>query len=77
MRNIISIDHIESKVSKAGEDYHITHATLDDGSEARGFGRDFETGDKVEVFFHREQVKMKKPDRDAPEHYYKPNVEKV
>jgi len=64
MREIISIDHIEKKVSKKGVKYAITHALLDDGTEAAGYGLDFKVGDKVEVFFHWGIIKMRKPEWD-------------
>lgn len=60
MRTIISIEFVEEKLSGAQDIYWITHATVDDGTEVKGWGKHFEVGDEVEVFFHKEQVKMKK-----------------
>lgn len=61
MRTIIRIDHVEKKENtQTGEPYYKTYATLDDGTEAEGFGKDFDIQEKVEVFFHYGQIKMKK-----------------
>ena len=61
MRTIISIEHVEKKENtQTGEPYYRTHALLDDGTEAIGFGKDFDIQEKVEVFFHYGQIKMKK-----------------
>lgn len=47
-------------MDKNGKAYWRTHAVLDDGTEAVGFGKDFDLEDKVEVFYHYGQVKMRK-----------------
>lgn len=64
MKKIISIENIEKKQSKDGRPYIITHALLEDGTEVEGFGADFKLGDNVEVFFHWERIKMRKPEWD-------------
>jgi len=51
---------MERKTSKKGDEYHLTHALLDDGTEAIGYGTDFVPTDKVEVFFHYNKIKMRK-----------------
>lgn len=61
MRKIIQIVGKEPRVSKAGKDYVRTHAVLDDGTECVGWGADFAVGDLVEVFYHKETCKMRKP----------------
>lgn len=62
MRTIIRIEHIESKRAKMSRKlYWRTYAVLDDGTEAIGYGKGFDLGDEVEVFFHWGQVKMRKP----------------
>lgn len=61
MRTIIEIVGVEKRVSNGGDPYHRTHAILDDGTEATGYGSDFKVDDKVEVFFHKDTVKMRKP----------------
>lgn len=60
MRTIIEIEGVEKKMSKEGTPYWRTYAVVDDGTECIGFGKDFDLGDKVEVFFHKGIVKMKK-----------------
>lgn len=62
MRTIISIEHIEEKKTEAGKTYWRTHALLDDGTEAIGYGKDFDIEEKVECFFDEKWgiVKMKK-----------------
>lgn len=65
MRKIISIEHVEERISLHKRKYHRTHAVLDDGTEAVGFGKDFKIGDSVEVFYHFHTVKMRKPDWDT------------
>lgn len=57
---IIFVEYVASHVSKRGQPYKITHAVLDDGTEAEGFGNDFKVGDKVEVFFDWGKIKMSK-----------------
>lgn len=61
MRTIIKVEHVEEKQDKEGNLYWRTHAVLDDGTEAIGYGKDFDLEDKVEVFYHWEQTKMRKP----------------
>lgn len=51
MKRILSIEGIEKKWDKQGKEYWVTHATLEDGTEVRGYGPDFEAGDRVEYFF--------------------------
>lgn len=61
MRKIIKIEHVEKRrglINK--EPYWRTHALLDDGTQAVGYGKDFDLGDKVEVFYHWGQIKMRK-----------------
>lgn len=61
MRTIIKIIGVESRHTiKGNEGYWRTHALLDDGTEAVGFGKDFNKGDEVEVFYHFGQIKMRK-----------------
>lgn len=62
MRKILSIEHIEQRrAAMSRKVYQRTHAILDDGTEAVGFGDDFEIGNLVEVFFHKGTVKMRRP----------------
>lgn len=63
MRTIIRIDHVESRTDTKNKTYWRTHATLDDGTEAIGFGKDFDLKDKVEAFFDEKWgvIKMRKP----------------
>lgn len=61
MRKIIEITFVEKRTSKDKKPYSRTHALLDDGTGATGYGEDFKINDEVEVFFHRETVKMQKP----------------
>lgn len=61
MKTIIKIIGKEGLISKKGKAYYRTHALLEDGTEAVGYGPDFEINDKVEVFYHYETVKMRKP----------------
>ncbi len=60
MRKIIEIEGVEEKVSKEGTTYWRTYAVLDDGTEAVGWGKDFDLDDQVEVFYHRDTIKMQK-----------------
>lgn len=60
MKKILRIEGVEEKMSKAGKKYWRTYAILDDGTEAIGWGKDFDLGDPVEVFYHKETVKMRK-----------------
>lgn len=60
MRTIIEIEGVEEKVSKEGTTYWRTYAVLDDGTEAVGWGKDFDLDDKVECFFHKGIIKMQK-----------------
>lgn len=57
---IISVEYVASHISKRGKAYQITHAILDDGTEAEGWGEDYKIGDKVEVFFDWGKIKMAK-----------------
>lgn len=63
MPKIIRILRREKRVNK-GNEYYRTHALLDDGQEAVGFGKDFVVGDKVGYWYDdRYQLcKMKKVD---------------
>lgn len=61
MRTITEIESVEKRTTqKTKKSYWKTYAILDDGTEASGYGKDFDLGDKVEVFYHYEQVKMRK-----------------
>lgn len=60
MRTIIEIEGVEEKVDTKGNTYWLTYAILDDGEEVIGYGKDFDLGDKVEVFFHFGKIKMRK-----------------
>lgn len=66
MRTIIEIVHVErkklAKEASKTQDYWKTHAILDDGTEAQGYGKDYKVGDQVEVFHDKkwDQVKMQK-----------------
>jgi beta-galactosidase beta subunit len=62
MRTIIKIEGVELKHTESHKQYWRTHVMLDDGTEAIGYGKDFDLGDKVEVF-HDEKwdiVKIRK-----------------
>lgn len=54
--NIIGIKHWEKDDKKHSK----TLALLDDGTEAYGYGSDYKLGDEVEVFFHWQEIKMRK-----------------
>lgn len=64
MRKIKEIVFVEGRLSKDNVRYYRTHALLDDGTEATGFGREFKVNDEVEVFYHHETVKMQKPKKN-------------
>lgn len=59
MRTVLSIQHIEFFKGKDGRKYSRTYALLDDGTECIGFGKQFEVGNRVEVFLHRGIIKMR------------------
>lgn len=61
MRSIIKIEGVEERKSRLGKRYYRTYAILDDGTEAVGYGSDFDLGDKVQVFYHYGVVKFRKP----------------
>lgn len=61
MRKIIKIDFVQELRDKQNKRYFRTYAVLDDGTEAVGFGKDFDLGDKVQVFLHYGVIKMRKP----------------
>lgn len=64
MRTIISVEHIQRcKATDTEKEYWRTHAIVDDGTECVGYGKDFDIGDKVEVFHDVkwDTVKMRKP----------------
>lgn len=50
MRKIVSIEHVEERSTSNGKIYYRTYAILDDGTEAVGYGKDFDLQDRVEVF---------------------------
>jgi hypothetical protein len=60
MLTIIKIEWVEEKKDRKGRTYWKTHALLSDGTEAVGFGKDFDLGMGVVAFYHREHIKMKK-----------------
>ena len=59
MLKIISIEHIEEKKDKRNKTYWRTHVILSDGTEAVGYGKDFDLGQPVVAFFHYGQIKIK------------------
>lgn len=64
MRSIVKIEYVEELKDKNGKTYYRTYAVLDDGSEAIGYGSDFDLGDRVQYFFHKQTPKMRKPPID-------------
>lgn len=60
MRTIIAITGAEEK-RKDDRIYYRTHAILDDGEECIGFG-EFKVGEEVQVFLHKNVIKMRRPD---------------
>jgi hypothetical protein len=60
MLTIIRIEGVEEKLDKNGKKYWRTYAILSDGSEATGYGKDFDLNDRVINFYHYGQSKMKK-----------------
>lgn len=60
MLTIIRIEHVEEKVDRRGKPYWKTHAVLSDGTEATGWGKDFDLADKVVIFYSHEHIKMRK-----------------
>jgi hypothetical protein len=60
VQRIIEIIHVEEKQDRRGKTYWRTHAILSDGTEAIGWGKDFDLGTRVSTFFHHEITKMKK-----------------
>lgn len=58
-RTILKIDHVYEWVEK-DKTHFRTYATLTDGEEVQGYGKDFEKGMRVEVFLHYGQIKMRK-----------------
>lgn len=62
MRTIIKINHLKSW-TKDGKTHWKTYATLDDGSEVSGYGKDYEVGDRVESLHDKkwDEHKMQKP----------------
>lgn len=62
VRTILRIDHVYEWVEK-GKTHYRTYATLTDGEECVGYGRDFAPNDKVEVFLHYGQIKMRKSNK--------------
>ncbi len=63
MRSIIRIEHIEERKTRQGKIFYRTHALLDDGTTAYGYGKDFDLEDRVEVFHDPkwDVIKMRKP----------------
>lgn len=64
MRKIISIQHLESWRDKLNKRHWRTHVLLDDGTEAQGYGKEFDIGDSVQVFYHKGVIKVQKPKLD-------------
>lgn len=60
MREVISVQYVEDRVSKDKKPYKITHVLMDDGTEAEYWGDDVKRGDMLEVFFHFNKVKARK-----------------
>lgn len=61
MAKINKILRVENRHTQVGnKPYKVTVAQMEDGSEATGYGDDFKAGDRVELFFHRNQIKIKK-----------------
>ena len=61
MRTLIEIIGTQEKRDKDNHIYYKTLAMIDDGTECWGWGSDFQIGDQVEVFFHHDEIKMRKP----------------
>ena len=61
MRRIIEILGVEEWV-KDNKRHSRTYAILEDGTEATGYGSDFNINDEVMVYYHHETVKMEKKD---------------
>ena len=59
MRKIIEILGVEEWV-KDNKRHSRTYAILEDGSEAVGYGSDYEVGDEVMYYYHKETPKMAK-----------------
>lgn len=51
MRTIKKILSVDRRVSKYKKVYFVTIIIDSDGDEASGYGKDFEVGDHIEVFF--------------------------
>lgn len=64
---IIEIVGVEQKQTPDGKAYSLTHAVIDNGTEAVGFGTKYEVGDVVEYYEHfnksgiLDRVNMVKP----------------
>ncbi len=69
MKRIVRIDHTERRLDKHRRVYFRTHAILDTGEEAVGYGNNFQVGDLVEYWFDKQWnvCKMQKKDlNDSP-----------
>lgn len=62
MLTVIEIIGVEER-RKGNEIYYRTHALLEDGEIAIGYGNKFEVGDKVMRFYDpaHDTIKMRKP----------------
>lgn len=70
MRHIIKIEHTQDFLDKDLKKFYRTYAIADDGSEVTGFSREsahFDLNDKIEVFLHRNTVKMRHSPNFCPE----------
>lgn len=63
MRKILEILFIDRKEHPEKGSYFKTTALLDDGTEATGYGKDFQAGNEVEVFLDKrwDVIKMRLP----------------
>ena len=60
MPTILRIDRVFEWQDASGKTHYRTYATMTDGDELAGYGKDYQVGDKVERFYHREVGKMRK-----------------
>ena len=58
MKRIIKIEGV-TEHTKDNKRYSITHAILEDGTEASGYGTEFEIGDSVEYWWEERYNKVK------------------
>lgn len=59
LRFIKKILSVERKKSAVMKDYYVTTILDSEGDESQGFGKDFEVGARVEVFFDEKWNKAK------------------